>query len=210
MSVLDTFRSRYQAAVSGSGFDVSQFDTRNAARQAVRAANATGDQSVSYYDVAAQLPSSPVADGTIVGPGGAAAANEKPGVQAGETIEIDTPTGTITRTLPSGITGVVRLGDVVDVPSSVADTVLYVGGSINYQEDTAGDEVAAGTEGTPGDALADAASRATQGASNDGEGLVDSSGGPGSVDVATAGAGTIGVVAVLLLAGVVALLGGDS
>jgi len=215
VSRLDTFLSRYNSAISDDDLsgDGGIFSTRNAGRQAVRAANDSG-LDVSYYDVATGLPSG--ANGWEVGPGGTAVANEKPGVQSGETIEITRNDGgehveTIRRTLPSDVSGFVQLGQVFsDLPAGAQDLVLYVEPSENFQEDTAGSEVAAGTEGTPGDALADAASRATQGASNDGEGLVDSSGGPGSVDVATAGAGTIGVVAVLLLAGVVALLGGDS
>lgn len=203
MSRLDQFRQIFETAMSDGSLahDGSAFMTRNAGRQAVRAVNARGG-SANYYDIAAGLPSG--ANGWEVGPGGTAVANEKPGVQEGETIELTRNEDgqhveTIRRTLPSGVTGFVQLGEVFSgLPEGAQDVILYVEPSENYSADTAGDEVAAGTEGTVGDVVADAASRATQGASNDGEGVVDSSGGTGSVGVDTASKGLVAVLAVVV------------
>jgi hypothetical protein len=200
VSRLSEFLGSYEDATADGSLsgDGGLFDTRNAGRQAVRAANDNG-LDANYYDIASGLPSG--ADGWEVGPGGAAVANEKPGVQSGETIELTRNEGgqhveTITRTLPADVSGFVRLGDVFsDLPAGAQDLVLYVEPSANYSPDTAGDELAAGTEGTAGDVLADAASQATNGASNDGEGIVDSSG--GVLDVDTASAGVVGVLVLL-------------
>jgi len=146
-----------------------------------------------------------------VEPGGVARANERPGIQTGEDIKVtrfvettddDNPIQTLVPVRGTAPTepGTYSVGDVFpSAPDAVSGLSFTVQSGANYSYDTAGDELAAGTEGTVTDPIADAASRATNGATNDGQGLVDSSSGS-ITDVA--GLSTAAVVAV---AAVVAL-----
>lgn len=149
-------------------------------------------------------------------PGGVDRANERPGIQPGEPIQLkfsrqedpSTEFGDVITSYPwrgeaPDQPGTYRLGQIANVRDRFADLTFSVEAGPNYAEDTAGSELAAGTEGTVTDPIADAASRATSGRTNDGQGLVDSSGGSISV------AGLSGVALAALAAVAFVVLGGN-
>jgi len=203
VSVLQSFRDTFQQAISDDSLagDASRFSSRNAGRQALRAANAAGVETPDYGSYQRGLPGG--GDRWRVGPGGVGRANEKPGVQGGETIALTRVQDgehveEVDRTLPSDVSGFVRVGDVVDAPSGAADTVLFIEPDENYQPDTAGSELAAGEEGTATDPIADAVSRATNGDVNAGPALRDvTTTASSTADTASMAGGSLGVLAVV-------------